>query len=68
MTHPADFRKNLIYTKSFDFYVDFLLIYTHYIFIHEIEVNSKVDSTRKQFAKYLVEIKKAKGKFSFFPD
>lgn len=27
-----------------------------------------MDSTRKQFSKYLVELKKVKGKFSFFPD
>ena len=27
-----------------------------------------MDTTRKKFSKYLVELKKAKGKFSFFPD
>ena len=40
----------------------------YYILVYEIEVNVKMDSTRKQFSKYLVELKKAKGKFLFFTD
>lgn len=46
----------------------FVTMYNTTLLVCEIEVNVKMDSSRKKFSKYLVELKKAKGKFSFFPD